>query len=85
VSKGNGSSNYLVPYTDPEMVYNALLQYANKRHAFAQAISQKGYKNSEGSKVTKQEISFAYACCDQADRLVGYAKEKVESPIIQIQ
>ena len=75
---------YLKPYTDAEMLYEALLFYANNRHAFAKAISEEGYKTHDGSAPTEEEITFAYNSAQQADRLVAYAKDKVESPIIQV-
>jgi len=84
MSKQN-SSKYLQPYTDEEMVYEALVYYANQRHAFAQAIAQQGFVNREGKEATKEEITFAIKAAAQADRLVAYAKEKVESPIIVLQ
>lgn len=82
----NGTKRkYLEKYSDEEMVYEALLLYANHRHAFASAIAQKEYRNSAGEEATMDEISFATHAAEQADRLVAYAKEKAESPIIQLQ
>ena len=82
---GNKRRNYLVPYSDEEMLLDALIYYARQRHAFAQAISQKEYKNKAGRGATIDEINFALDAAKQADRLVGYAKEKVESPVIVLQ
>jgi len=82
---GEKHENYLKPYKDEEMVCEALIQYANRRHAYAMAISQTGFKHTDGTDPSKEEIHFAIEAAQQADRLVGYAMEKVESPIIQLQ
>ena len=82
---GTKSSKHLQQYSDEEMLFEALSMYATRRHMFARAISEKDYVNQEGVAPTKEEISFAYATAEQADRLVGYAKKKVESPIIVMQ
>jgi hypothetical protein len=84
MSAKNGS-NYLEPYTDEQMVYEALQLYAGRRHAFARQLSDPLYLKANGEPATTDEIKFARKCARQADRLVAYAKEKVESPIIQLQ
>lgn len=82
----NGTKpKFLEPYKDEEMLFEALLMYANHRHMYAKVISEKGYLNSDNEPVTEAEISFAYQAAAQADRLVDYAKAKVESPIVQLQ
>jgi len=78
-------NSYLEPYTDSEMVYEALALYAAKRRAYAESMTQKGYLNSDGSVPTSAEILYAATTADQADRLTVYAKEKVESPIVLLQ
>lgn len=80
----NGSS-YLEPYSDEQMVLEALELYAMRRHAFAEQIANPLYLKANGEPATTQEIKFARKCAKQAERLVGYAKEKVESPIIVLQ
>jgi hypothetical protein len=80
----NGS-NYLEPYTDEQMVLEALELYARRRYAFAEQLADPLYLKADGNPATTDEIKFARKCAQQADRLVGYAKEKVESPIIVLQ
>jgi hypothetical protein len=76
---------YLEPYSDEEMVYEALLTYSLNRLKFAKAISEEGFLDRNGKSPTKEEITFAMKAAEQADRLTAYAKEKVESPIIVMQ
>ena len=76
---------YLEPYTDEEMVYEALLTYSLNRLKFAKAISEGGVVDRDGKVPTHDEIAFAMKAAEQADRLTAYAKEKVESPIITLQ
>jgi hypothetical protein len=80
----NGTK-YLEPYTDEEMVLEALAMYAARRHAYAQQIADPQYIMANGEPPTAKEIKFARKCAQQAERLVGYAREKVESPIIVLQ
>jgi hypothetical protein len=79
------NENYLKPYTDEEMLHEALLQYANRRRAFATAIQQPTYLMQNGEPATTKEIAYARTAAFQAERLVAYAKEKVESPIVLLQ
>ena len=76
---------YLEPYTDEEMVYEALLTYSLNRLRFAKTISEEGFVDRDGNAPTHDEITFAMKAAEQADRLTTYAKEKVESPIITLQ
>lgn len=78
-------TKYLQPYKDEEMVYEALELYAARREAFAKQIADPEYEKADGSKATEEEIAFAMSCAEQAKRLVKYAREKVESPIIVMQ
>lgn len=76
---------HLQPYTDAQMLHEALWMYAGHRRAFAEAIAQEDYLNSDGEPPTKKELKFAVKAADQAERLVEYAAEKAESPIIMLQ
>ena len=67
------------------MLHEALLQYANRRRAFATAIQQPTYLMQNGEPATTKEIAYARTAAFQAERLVAYAKEKVESPIVLLQ
>jgi hypothetical protein len=81
---GTQQDNYLKPYTDAQMIYEALWMYASHRHAFASQICQKDYLNASGETPTKEERMFAVKSAEQADRIVLYAKKKAESPIIEL-
>ena len=71
--------------TDQEMVFDALRRYAAWRTTFAEEISTEGYKYASGDEPAPEDIAFAIALAEQANRLATYAKEKMESPVIVMQ
>ena len=71
--------------TDEEIIYDALLRYAGQRNEFVEKMAQPDYLKPDGKKPNPIEINDALVIAGQCNRLVEYAKEKLESPIILVQ
>ena len=71
--------------TDEEIIYDALRRYAEQRNDFVEKMAQPEYLKPDGEKPNPMEINDALVLAGQCNRLVKYAKEKLQSPIILVQ
>jgi hypothetical protein len=70
---------------DPEILAEALDQYAAHWREFAQYIRQPDATSPDGNRPTDVMMDEADEMADQCEKLAARAKEKVDSPIILLQ
>ena len=82
---------WLKPYTELEMIFEAMWMYRQYRWKYANDIAHDTYVDRHGEKPTLEEITFAMEAANQADRIVAHVhaqieaeKEKASSSIIRI-